>query len=299
MHECAVCFPDTSPYLVGIFTEGQSIDTQAPAIVFLNAGLLPRTGPNRLYVRLARENARLGFSAFRFDQGGIGDSHPRTDGLSLRDAAVRDAQEALDFLAAARGVSSFILVGLCSGADLAFRVSTIDRRVVGAVFIDGLPYRTIRSRINHQLLRVHRRFANGGWRKLLSSSGPILRNLNYLTGFIKGSRVAARNQSGRSTWPNGRDVPPLAEAEAGLRRMAARGVKILTIYTEGRGYNYRKQFAHLFPRVPKDAVQVEYFEGADHLFSLTANQDRLVAVVNRWTSWFLEKQDRAHLRCMA
>jgi dienelactone hydrolase len=283
MLEQAVCFPATRPSLVGVFTKAEGATHHTPAIVLLNAGLVPRTGPNRLYVRLARESARLGLSSFRFDLSGVGDSPPRTDGLPLRDAALRDVQEAFDFLSSSMGVRSFILIGLCSGADLAFRVSVLDKRVVGVVLIDGLPYRTVRSRANDQIRRVRRGLANGGWRRLLSPSGPVLRNL---------ARLTARQGTaadGRAAHLNGRDVPPLAEADAGLRGMVAHGVKIMVVYTEGRGYNYRRQFAHLFPRIPADAVLVEYFEGADHTFNLLANQERLVATVNRWTSRFLQR----------
>jgi len=119
MKEHAVTFASQS--LVGVLTDADHADKPGlPAVVFLNAGMLHRVGPNRLHVRLARNLARRGFTSLRFDRSGVGDSPARTDGLPLRDAALGDVRDALDFLAAERGASSFILVGLCSGADLAF-----------------------------------------------------------------------------------------------------------------------------------------------------------------------------------
>ena len=79
-----------------------------------------------------------------------------------------------------------------------------------------------------------------------------------------------------------RDVPSRADAEAGLRTLTERGVRLLAIYTEGREYAYRRQFAHAFPSVRRDRVRVEYFEGADHTFTLRANQDRLVRAIDEW-----------------
>jgi hypothetical protein len=284
MPEYAVCFPADRQSLVGVFAKAERSHPQAPVIVFLNAGLIPRTGPNRLYVRLARESARLGLSSLRFDLSGIGDSLPRTDGLPFRDAALRDVQEALDFLSASTGAASFILVGLCSGADLAFRVSTLDDRIVGAVLLDGLPYRTFRSKLNDQVLRFRRGLANGGWSRLLSPNGPVLRNLGR---FITGNGVVASGRMEGLTSPGGRDIPSVEEAESALLNLVARGVRIMVVYTEARGYNYQGQFADVFPRVPADSVAVEYFEAADHTFNLLANQDRIVRTLIRWTPQFL------------
>ena len=44
-----------------------------PGIILLNSGLLHRVGPNRLYVKIARNAATSGLVAFRFDLSGIGD----------------------------------------------------------------------------------------------------------------------------------------------------------------------------------------------------------------------------------
>jgi hypothetical protein len=68
--------------------------------------------------------------------------------------------------------------------------------------------------------------------------------------------------------------------------MVMRGVKLLAIYTEMRGYNYRRQFADLFPQVPPGSVQINYIEGSDHTFDLVASQDCLVRVVDHWVAQF-------------
>jgi pimeloyl-ACP methyl ester carboxylesterase len=253
--------------LVGIFTKPEeSSNCVRPALVFLNAGLLHRIGPNRLYVRMAREMAAHGFSSLRFDLSGIGDSPPRTDGLPLRNAVLCDVLEALDFLSQKRALSSFILIGLCSGADLAFQVALADKRVVGAILIDGLPYRTLRSYVYDQVSRVWSVVAGGAWRKLFP----------WLVKRLAGTRTALGE----------RDIPPRAVAESGLRDLADRGVNLLIVYTQGRGYNYARQFAELFPSVPTDLTRVVYLKGAEHTFEVLTDQDRLVRTVNNWTSRF-------------
>lgn len=288
--EHAVGFPRGAPTLIGVYSAAQEQAPGGPTVVLLNAGLIPRMGPNRLYVRLARELARLGLCALRFDLSGIGDSSPRTDGLPFRQGAVLDVHEAFEYLSSTRQATSFVMAGLCSGADLAFQVAKDDARVVGLVLIDGLPYATPLSRANDQLVRVRRALAEGRWRRLFSRSGPAVRAVQQL---LEGKRAAATANPSATAW-GGREIPPLAEAAADLSAIVARGVKILVIYTEGRQYNYSRQFAHLFPCLRPGDAQVEYFKGTDHTFNLLANQDRLMDVIGNWSAQFV--QQAAHSR---
>jgi pimeloyl-ACP methyl ester carboxylesterase len=264
MSEHAVVLSES---LIGVFTKPEQCRNRIrPTVVFLNAGLLHRIGPNRLYVRMAREMAGHGFSSLRFDLSGIGDSPSRKDGLPLKMAALRDVHDAFDFLSQKRAPCSFILIGLCSGADLAFRAALADTRVVGAILIDGLPYRTLRSYLYDQMSRVWRVITRGAWRKFFP----------WLFKRLVGTPTLLRE----------REIPSRSEAESGLRNLASRGVNLLIIYTQGRGYNYSRQFVELFPSVPTDAVQVNYLKGAEHTFELLANQDRLIRTVNDWAARF-------------
>jgi pimeloyl-ACP methyl ester carboxylesterase len=259
--------------LVGVLTDAEiGVRERRQAIVFLNAGLLHRVGPNRLYVRMARELAHHGFASLRFDRSGVGDSLPRRDGLSLHAAALGDVQDALDFVGARYDVSSFILVGLCSGADLAFRAAMCDERVVGTVLIDGLPYETVRSRLYHYASRL---MQPGGRQRLFARDGPLLRAL----------RCAKLPARGGTAFLQ-RDVPPREEAEATLCELTKRGARLLLIYTPGREYSYRSQFRDMFPNVRGDNIEVAFFEDVDHTFTLRASQDLLVRTVDRWISTF-------------
>ena len=112
---------------------------ERPAIILLNAGAVNRTGPHRLYVTLARRWSALGFTVFRIDLSGIGDSpaaagtaeslvYPR-DGLS-------DISAAKDLLAREMGVSRFIVAGLCSGADFAYQIATREGQLDGVIMMN-------------------------------------------------------------------------------------------------------------------------------------------------------------------
>lgn len=114
-----------------------------PGIILLNSGLLHRVGPNRLYVKIARNAAVSGLIAFRFDLSGIGDS-TRTKSLPLEQSAVRDTRLAMDYLFNKFGIRAFFLIGICSGADNAFETARIDSRVAGVIMIDGFAYTSTR-----------------------------------------------------------------------------------------------------------------------------------------------------------
>jgi len=50
----------------------------APVALILNAGIVHSIGPFRLHVDIARSLAEAGFSSFRIDLSGLGDSETRT-----------------------------------------------------------------------------------------------------------------------------------------------------------------------------------------------------------------------------
>lgn len=110
-----------------------------PAIIMVNAGSTHRIGPNRLYVTLSRRWSALGFDVLRFDLSGIGDS-PAAPGseenLAYAPAAVDDTRAAMTALAEATGARRFVLVGIDSGADIAFQCTRDDSRVAGVLMIN-------------------------------------------------------------------------------------------------------------------------------------------------------------------
>src|SRR6185312_4176704 len=141
--------------------------------VFLNAGAVRLTGPNRLWVDTARRWAGLGVRSLRLDLEGIGDA----DGDAAGELRVADfyapryegqVAEALDWLENRGAGRRFVLVGLCAGGYWAFRTAVDDQRVVACVQLNAGALRW------HDELLVRREARKGAralerhwWRKLL------------------------------------------------------------------------------------------------------------------------------------
>jgi alpha/beta superfamily hydrolase len=99
--------------LTGIVTEPVGA---APRIAFVlvNAGLMPKSGPFRVYAELSRRLSSEGLLALRFDLGGIGDSGQGYAGFPLKKRTELEIRAALDYLHERNELDGVILGGLCA-----------------------------------------------------------------------------------------------------------------------------------------------------------------------------------------
>lgn len=123
--------------LAGVLCEPARAGAGLPAVLLLNTGANHHIGNGRMAVRLARRLARLGVTSFRVDAAGVGDSEAPPgaadpDGPpSLYDEdATAHVPAALDLLEA-RGFPHCFVIGICSGAHVAFQAALRDWRITG------------------------------------------------------------------------------------------------------------------------------------------------------------------------
>ena len=284
MREKAKLF-GTSRSLVGIVT---APDARSPAdsvaVVLLNAGVVHRVGPNRLYVTLARKLAESGFSVLRFDHSGIGDSLPREDALPFEQSAIVEVQEAMDLLEAEEGCNRFILVGMCSGTLTAFRTAYRDHRVVGAALLTALledpasvREETITDAHNRKVassLLTHKLFSGKSWARFLRGGADYRRLLR-----ITSSALLKRFKPRSHVSSGARQV--LAQ----LDELTTRGVALQFIYSEGTVVfeYFRMTLAAEIPTLTGvDNIQVNVIKQAGHTFSGLASQARVIEMICEW-----------------
>jgi hypothetical protein len=225
-------------------------------------------------VRLARRLAAEGVASLRFDFSGIGDSEVRRDELAFEQSAVAELREAMDYLAASKGAKSFVVIGLCSGADMAFEVAKVDPRVVGLGVLDPWAYRTPRYFVNHYAPRLLQASA---WTRL------IRRRLASPPTSAPSSGAPALEELDLPTYV--REFPPQERAAAELSALLARGVELCAIFSGGQSdhYNYEGQFADAFRGLPLRKQLLErYLPDADHIFTNLDHQRQVVDTLAGW-----------------
>ncbi|HTZ73412.1 MAG TPA: alpha/beta fold hydrolase [Candidatus Aquilonibacter sp.] len=271
--------------LVGILTQPVAGNSRPEEIgvLLLNAGILHRVGPGRLYVKIARELALLGFTSFRFDFSGIGDSKPRKDNLPFEKSSIDETQSALTFVQGKCATDAFILLGGCSGARVSFATAACDPRVAGCILInfqvtpdherdagaassarrDERYYLKLAVRNSHSWVRLFTGQAD--YRKLSAALASALRR-----------RIASQNTSA--------EPPQWATFRDELRRVIARGVKPVFVCSEGDSSLDELRDAggpEMAEFCSQNKMKLVVVPRSDHTFSSLADQERLITVVRK------------------
>lgn len=269
MNEVAVLFgPDES--LVGVYTPAEGGGDLC--CLLSNAGLMPRMGPNRLNVKIARELARQGVSTLRFDLAGLGDSKANTSAVSWRDQAVQDIRSAMDFATQRFGQRRFVIFGICSGAENALNASLADERVIASFMVDGFWYRSIWTRPVQWFNRIRKltpsRVMRGIRRRVRSRGSPSTEEQNLE--FFPGEESAN---------------PPREVYAKTMNALAARGTRIFVLYTNAAAdyVSYSNQLRDAFRGEPfARHIGSELIMDIDHTAVPIAAQRRMIFMFTDW-----------------
>jgi pimeloyl-ACP methyl ester carboxylesterase len=260
--------------LVGVLTEPDNNNKVKGTlcVLILNAGIVHHVGPFRLNVVIARHLASQGYTAFRLDVSGIGDSRPVSGAGYDEEGVINDIQAAMDELEHKKGISEYAVVGLCTGAANAHKVTVVDERIKSAAFLGGYAYPTWRfymkrylsaamdpERVKNLFLRV------------------VLRIFNKPVNDGKSFEM----QEDFGWWT----LPPKDEAYGDLEKFVSRGVDLLYVYSgeEGDVYSYEEQFKQAFPAIDfKGKIRVIINNEADHTYIMAQDRDRLICQISDW-----------------
>jgi len=276
--ESAVRF-GPSERLFGVVTEPREPPGDGrPALVLLSIGANHHVGAASHYIRFARRFAEQGFTTFRVDLSGIGDSasHPgATENFPYPDAGVADVRAAMEVLRL-RGFRRFVLMGLCSGGYHAFKAAVVEPSVAGVIVINsqtfnyvGEPLDVMRKRwtnVNRTayLMQSARRLDK--WKKLVTGAVDLRKVAVTLSerarhvATAKWKAVASRFTPGS----------PGQNFGAELARLVDRGTELFLVYTsddpglDNLRLRAGRQLAALAGHERFRFVQLE---GPDHTFT--------------------------------
>jgi len=278
-----VVFFGKSKSLVGVITEPHSASENGcyPAVIILNAGLLHRIGPNRLYVKIARLMATSGFFVLRFDFSGIGDSNARTDNLPFDKSSISETQEAMNYIGSIRSIKNFILVGICSGANVAFNTACLDHRVVGVIGINGSYSDSQELEGLNQYLknsikeRYYRKnlFNHRSWLRLITGKSNISGIVRFLINKTKS--VLSQNEN----------MPFEKIHSMKWSSLINRGVNVFLIYSEGSLAldTFRLLLKNrISGLITSGRMIVEVVQNSDHVFTLLWSQNILIDIIHQW-----------------
>lgn len=265
-------------HLVATFTPAQGAPgAAAPVIAVLsNSGVIPRSGPHRINVLLARELAAMGIPSVRFDMSGLGDSQRSESTRSVTEQWVADTREVMDAAQAQFGCTRFFMVGLCSGAIIGHLVALQDERMRGVLLWDMYAYPTLQSRLRKLAFKVARAGLLGSTQK---AGVMLLRKLRLLPP----DDAPAKPKGEMSV------SPPKEEFMGRVDRLTNQGVELLFAYCGGQPewFNHRGQFAAMFAGQPwLSKVAFELLETTDHL--ITSGPAKR-AFIDMTTGWVRER----------
>ena len=240
-----------------------------PVLLVFNAGVLPRTGPHRLNVKLARRFARAGWTVFRFDLSGQGDSLAAGGTLGFERQSIADLRAAMDALGERLGATRFATFGICSGAVLGYGCALEDERIVGCAMFDPYMYPT--------------------WRTQLTRMQTVIRRdglVPVVAGFVRRPLAPATASPPKPSGVNlGLQDPPKAEFAAGLQTLLERGVALRMLYSGSAlyHYNYPGQFDDGFRSFGlAGRIRADFLPEVDHTVTAVAAQRFLAEHLLQW-----------------
>jgi Serine aminopeptidase, S33 len=248
----------------------------ATMALLTNAGVIPRIGPHRLNVRLARRFAEMGIATLRFDMSGLGDSRRSSSRRPTGEQFIADTRSAMDLAQAKFGCDQFFMIGFCSGGDVAHVAALEDNRLRAIVLWDSFVYPTRQARLRGWVHRLRRH----SLRALALKAAQRLRT----TGRKRNAGAPDEAADAPSIFGRTR-MPARDDFGQRIRTLVDRGVEVCFMYSGGEPewYNYEAQFRDMFASCGfVDRVVYEYLVALDHTFIQPRSQDTLVERVEHW-----------------
>lgn len=276
-HVESICTFGSDHRLVGTLCQPQTSTHQPVAFIMLNAGVVPRMGPHRFNVKLARHLAERGFVSLRFDLSGQGDSRTASGVHSQEEQVMVDLREALDVVSHQTGIRRFVIAGICSGAVAAYYFAQRDPRVAGTWMLDGYTFHTWQSHVRRYVGKVARTLQSLllNWRATLDR---VLETIKH------------NSATGQEVVDYGSNRHPTqAEYVAAMQKLADRGARHFMMFSGDIHwyYNYSGQFHDAFGRHAfAQGVTVEYMPTIDHTLTSLNAQQHVITRIGTWACTF-------------
>lgn len=265
-------------HLTGVLMQPNDANNNLPLIMFINAGVVYRIGPNRIYYKIAEHLTQIGFTTFRFDFSGIGDSEMSEDlTQSFDDYQLNETKESIDFILGKTGKKKCILIGICSGADIAYQMSLYDDRVNGIIPINGSYYS--KSYFNYQYPKAKNQIAVNYYKKYWFHYNRLLKVIKGQSNILKNVKKVFFNKNTKGKT----DLLKFSKNDWG--KILSIRINTLLVFSEGSVF-FELFKLDLFNEIKSSNVQnnlsIEIVKNTDHVFTTISSQDYLTNLITQW-----------------
>jgi alpha/beta superfamily hydrolase len=249
-------------------------------LVLVNSGSIRRTGPNRMWVEVARRWAARGVPTLRLDVEGIGDADGEwtkyADTADLYRGDLEDqVMAAVDDLAA-RGVARrFAVVGLCSGAYWAFHALRRHDRISAGLLLNLFVFFWNADRAEMKdVPRAGRLVSPRFWLRVIRGQANAARIRAFLRWAIRSPTKAWGRMARRRA-----DVGRIDAALTGLREQEKRAVLLLSPEEPLWGHLEADGLLERMDEWPN--VELRTIEPVDHTFRALWMQQEVQQALDR------------------
>lgn len=269
--ETATVYQVSDEPVVGILHMGHT--NVKTGVVFVVGGRQYRTGAHRQFVRIARSLAAEGFSVFRFDLRGMGDS--AAEPLDFLDTAPDISGAVEELRRRVPSLEKIILWGLCDGASASI-VYASSNQVAGVIMVNPWITTTVgaaRTTLRHYYLK--RILSAEFWKRFVWGRVNGLQSLRYLyhqmrRGFVR--------------------LPVTAHSKADLPDLVCSAIESFTgkiaVITSEKDLTAKEFNDELVKRYRAPAIRlprVSFFHlEADHTFSTIEQHEKLQNITLEW-----------------
>ncbi len=253
---------------------GDGVTPRSSAILSLHGYGGLRDGPHNLLTSLLREAARQGFASLRFDLRGRGESDgdPRQTTLATM---AEDAIAAARFLKEKSGCEHLVLLGICSGGNLA--IACLDRipNVSGLFLLSVFPFGEdddFGQRLNRgfHLWRsyLQKALRPDTWKRLVRGQLNLkLISKILLKPFLEKPKIIAEEQPAKDGTGTNKETKTQQSSRSPVTNLQLFSGKIEMIYgdTDPDFQRSREYFQRHLDRSPAEAT-IHVIAGANHNF---------------------------------
>lgn len=267
--------------LIGVWHEpGAETTLRDTAIVMLHGWSGTRTGPHQMLTRAARAFAADGYRVLRFDFAGRGDSDGDTETTTLATMA-DDVRDVLRWCEEEKQVSQVVLIGLCSGCEVALAAATRSSCVRGMALWSAPVFAAGESSERKSRKRLH--YAKEYARKLMRPSTYA----KVIAGRLDTKSIGKALSGGggaenKNVEANVAGQLPPGWRSAALKRFEKWKAPLLLVYGTGDPTTDEALVWHRAQVQGRIEPQVHLVEGANHSYYGLAWEREVFSITLDW-----------------